>query len=105
MYRLTQAGMLANNHITKHFDTYGYSPTADTAVIWSHQTRPMSLTLVVYNFGVKYVGQQHSDCLVAPLAVLYLLITKCKVKLHCGPTLNWYYNIRTVDITIPEYIL
>ncbi|KAL7475359.1 hypothetical protein ACHAW6_001275 [Cyclotella cf. meneghiniana] len=28
--------------------------------LWSHKTRPISFTLVVDDFGVKYVGKEHA---------------------------------------------
>ena len=57
MYGIPQASMLANNRLTKYLATYGYIPTAHTTGLWSHQTRPISLALVVDNFVVKYVGR------------------------------------------------
>ena len=47
MYGIPQAGMLANNQLTKKLATYGYIPTNHTLRIWRHQTRPIYLTLVV----------------------------------------------------------
>ena len=57
MYGILQAGMLANNHLTKHFSTYRYIPTAHATDLWRQQIRQNCFTLVVDNFGVKYVDQ------------------------------------------------
>ena len=57
MYGLPHAGMLFNNHLTKHVATYGYIPTAHTPGLWRQQMRPIYFTLVIDNFGVKYVDQ------------------------------------------------
>ena len=56
MYGIPQAGMLFNNHITKYLDTYGYSPTTHTLILWHQQIYPISFTLLVDDFGVKYFG-------------------------------------------------
>ena len=57
MYGIPQSSMLANNYITKHLATYGYIPTSHTTGLWRQQMRPIYLTLVLDNFGVKYVDQ------------------------------------------------
>ena len=103
MYGLPQDGMLAKNHLTKHLATYGYIPTDHTPGLWGHQTLPISFTLVVDNFEIKHVGRQHAKHLVAALAALYMLTTDWEGKFYCGPTLNWYYITRKVDITMPGY--
>ena len=104
MYGLFKAGMLANNQLTKHFSTYGYSLTAHTPGLLRHQTRPISFTLVVDNFGVKYVGRQHSKHLVAALVAPYPLTIDWEGKLYCGLTLNWDYNAHTFYFTMHGYI-
>ena len=42
---------------------YGYFelPHTHTPGLWKHVTRPIALTLVVDNFGIKYVGKEHLD--------------------------------------------
>ena len=57
MYGLPQAIMLTNNHITKYLAIYGYIPTAYTPGLWRQQMRPIYFTLLVDDFGVKYVDQ------------------------------------------------
>ena len=42
---LPQDGMLANNQLTKHLATYGYSPTSNTPGLWRHQTSPIFSSL------------------------------------------------------------
>ena len=55
MYGLPQAGKLANELLEK----------------WTHKTRPISSTLVVDNFGVKYVGEEHAKHLMSCLQQSY----------------------------------
>ena len=57
IYGITQDEMLANNQLTKHLSTYRYIPITHTPGLWRHKKRPISLTLVVDNFGVKMLAK------------------------------------------------
>ena len=60
MYGLPQAGVLAHAKLTSVLAPHGYNPAKNTAGLWTHSTRPIAFALVVNNFGVKYVGEEHS---------------------------------------------
>jgi hypothetical protein len=57
MYGLPQAGILANILLQKRITIHGYKPTTHTAGLWMHHTWPIMFSLVVGNFGVKYVRE------------------------------------------------
>jgi hypothetical protein len=57
MYGLKQAGLLANQLLQTRLAPFGYYPARHTPGLWLHKTRPISFTLVVDDFTVKYVGQ------------------------------------------------
>jgi hypothetical protein len=59
MYGLKQAGLLANQLLQTRLEPFGYYPARHTPGLWLHKTQPISFTLVVDNFAVKYVGKQH----------------------------------------------
>jgi hypothetical protein len=61
MYGLKQAGLLANQLFQTHLAPFGYYPARHTPGLWLHKTRPISFTLVVNDFTVKYVGRQHAE--------------------------------------------
>jgi hypothetical protein len=61
MYVLNQAGLLANQLLQTRLAPFGYYPARHTPELWLHTTRPISFTLVVDDFAVKYVGKQHSE--------------------------------------------
>jgi hypothetical protein len=71
MYGLPQAGILANKLLTKRLALHGYAPTAHTHGLWRHKTRPIAFTLVVDDFGIKYVGKEHADHLYCVLTEHY----------------------------------
>ena len=59
IYGLSQAGKLANDLLKKRLVTVGYYPCQYTTSLWRHKWRPVSFTLVVDDFGVKFVGEHH----------------------------------------------
>jgi hypothetical protein len=75
--------ILANELLQRNLAKDGYQPTQHTHDLWKHDTRPISFSLVVDDFGVKYVGREHAE--------------------HCL-TLEWDYQKRTVDLSMPGYI-
>jgi hypothetical protein len=89
MYGLKQAGLLANQLLKTRLAPFGYYPARHTPGLWLHKTRPISFSLVVDNFAVKYVGQQHADHLRnAPLKT-YELIMEWEATVYSGMTLKW----------------
>ena len=52
---LKQAGKIAHNRLKTHLEKYRYRPCRHTPALWTHATRSISFTLVVNNFGVKFV--------------------------------------------------
>jgi hypothetical protein len=64
VWGLPQAGILANKLLHKRLLPHGYYECKHTPGLWRHLTRPISFTLVVNDFGVKYVGQEHVDHLI-----------------------------------------
>ena len=61
VWGLPQAGILANKKIRRKLAPHGYHEHANTPGLWYHETRPISFTLVVDDFGVKYVDKQDAD--------------------------------------------
>ena len=60
MYGLPQTGLLANGILDKRLNKRGYRKSKLRPVFWTHNWRPMQFTLVVDDFGVKYVGEEHA---------------------------------------------
>ncbi len=59
MYGLPQAGILAQELLEQRLNKHGYFQNKAITGLWMHQTRPISFTLVVDSFGIKYIGQEH----------------------------------------------
>jgi hypothetical protein len=101
MYGLKQAGLLANQLLQTRLAPFGYYPARHTPGLWLHKTRPISFTLVVNDFAVKYVGKQHAEHLRNALLQTYELTTDWTVTVYSGMTLKWDYGKRTCDISMP----
>ena len=60
MYGLPHAGLIANELLEKRLNANGYFQSKLVPGLWAHKTRPIIFTLVVDDFGVKYVGKEHA---------------------------------------------
>jgi hypothetical protein len=104
IYGLKQAGLLATQLLQNRLAPFGYYPARHTPGLWLHKTRPISFTLVVDDFTVKYVGKHHAEHLRNALLRTYELTTDWTAKVYSGMMLQWYYNKRICDISMPGYI-
>jgi hypothetical protein len=104
MYGLPQAGILANELLQRNLPKDGYRPTTHTHGLWTHDNRPISFSLVVDYFGVKYVGWEHDEHLMTCIKKNYNISSDWNGTAYWGLTLDWNYKNRTVDLSIPGYI-
>jgi hypothetical protein len=74
MYGLPQAGILAQELLEQLLNKHGYFQNKFIPGFWMHQTRPISFTLVVDDFRIKYLGREH----VMHLISLYYKRLKCR---------------------------
>ena len=84
MYGLPQAGKLAYNQLVRKLEPHGYAPCCHTPGLWRHKWRPILFSLVVDDFGVKYVGRAHAEHLVTTLRKYHTLKTDWAGTLYCG---------------------
>jgi hypothetical protein len=97
MYGLPQAGILANELLQRNLAKDGYRPTQHTHGLWTHETRPISFSLVLDDFGVKSVGREHAEDPMACIKKNYNISSDWNGRACCGLTLDWDYKNRTVD--------
>jgi hypothetical protein len=104
MYGLKQAGILANQLLQTRLAPFGYYPARHTPGLWLHKTRPISFTLVVDDFAVKYARKQDAEHHRNALLRTYELTTDWTATVYYGMTLKWDYNKRTCDISMHGYV-
>ena len=71
VYGLPQAGLLANELLEQHLNKHGYFESKLVLGLWKHTASPISFTLVVDDFGVKYVEKEHVEHLMTVLQEHY----------------------------------
>jgi hypothetical protein len=104
MYGLKQAGFLANQLLQKLLAPFGYYPARHTPGLWLHKPRPITFSLVVDDFAVKYMGKHHADHLRNALLQSYELTTDWEAKVYSCMSLKWDYRNKTCDISMHGYI-
>jgi hypothetical protein len=81
-----QAGLLANQLLQTRLAPFGYYPARHTPGLWLHKTRPISFSLFVDDFAVKYMGKHHADHPRNALLKSYELTNDWAAKVYSGMT-------------------
>jgi hypothetical protein len=98
VWGLPHAGILANKCLRQKLTPFGYYESTNTPGLWLHNTRPILFTLVVDNFGDKYVNSDNVQHLIVSITKKNYSLTKNWTgDLYCGMKLEWGYVNRTVD--------
>jgi hypothetical protein len=104
MYGLPQAGIIAQQLLEKHLQKHGYHQSQMAPGLWKHDTRPISFSLVVNDFGVKYVGMENAQHLLDTVRHYYKCSCDWKGERYCGLTLKWDYEGKKVHVSMPGYV-
>jgi hypothetical protein len=89
MWGLLQAGILANKQLRQKLAPFGYHECVNTPGLWYHDTCPILFTLMVDNFGIKYINNEDVKHLIASLKRMYTLTEDWTGKLYCRIALDW----------------
>ena len=60
MYSLLQAWLIAQELLEMWFIKEGYFSDGYIPGLWYHEWHPLQCTLIVDDFGVKYIGDTHA---------------------------------------------
>ena len=88
IYGLPQYVLLANKLLQKRHIKRRYHQSKLVPGLWKHEWRLVQFTLVIDNFGVKYVGEKHALHLKQTLEENYKVTTVCGVTRNIGITLD-----------------
>ena len=105
VHGLPQSGKLANDYLKAKLAPTGYYEVQHTQGLWKHisLSRPVLFTLVVENFGVRYVGKENIKHLIHVLKKDIIISEDWTESLYCGIILKWEYGNRTLIFLIPGY--
>ena len=82
----------------------GYFQSKLVPGLWHHKTRPIQFTILVDDFGVKYVGREHAEHLKQVLEEHYKVTTDWSGTRYVGVHLYWDYTKRQVHLYMPGYV-
>jgi hypothetical protein len=88
MYGLPQVGILANELLQRNLAKDGYRPITHTHGLWTHDTRLISFSVVLDDFGVKYVVGEHAEHLMTCIKKNYSISSDWNGTAYCGLTLD-----------------
>ncbi len=91
MYGLPQAGIIAQELLEQHLLKAGYTQSKITPGYWKHEWMPISFTLIVDDFGVKYIGKEHVLQLIKVLKECYKVEEDWGSTRYLGITPDWDY--------------
>ena len=97
---LKQAVRISNNQLKSQLAHFGFAPVTRTPALWKHATKPITFSLVVEHFGVKYISKENADHLIQALQKLYTISMDWTGSLLCGLTIDWDYATHTCDISM-----
>jgi len=104
MYGLPQAGIIAQQLLEGRLTKHGYRQSATTPGLWKHATCPICFSLVVDDFGIKYVGEEHAQHLLETMQKYYKCSADWEGERCCGLTIKWDYTGRKVHLSMPGYV-
>eukprot|EP00804_Cyclotella_cryptica_P021956 CCRYP_000903-RA/>CCRYP_000903-RA protein AED:0.16 eAED:0.16 QI:0/0/0/1/1/1/4/0/960 len=91
-------------YLPMNLNAHGYHQSKLVPGLWKHIWRPIQFTLVVDDFGIKYVGDEHPQHLLKVLQEHYTVTTDWKGSRYIGITLDWDYGKRRVHLSMPGYV-
>ena len=88
LYGLVQAGKLAYDQLLTRLTAADFYPVPNAPGLFLHKTRPISFTLCVDDFGVKYTNKEDINFLIATLQHDYKLTIDWTGSNYLGLTLT-----------------
>ena len=100
---LPHAVIIAQQLLKKCLKDKGYHQIKTTPGYWKHEWHPISFSLAVDDFGVKYVGEQHANHLLSVLREFYVVDKNENGDKYCDINLDWDYGKVKVHFSMPGY--
>ena len=104
MYGLPHGGLIAQQLLEERLQKHGYKQSKLTPGLWTHKWRDITFTLIVDDFGVKYVGDEHVKHLIQVLEEHYEITQDWDGLKYAGISMDWDYAKREVHLCMPGYV-
>ena len=103
MYGLPQAGLLAQNRLFAHLSAHGYKQAPHTPCIFRHTERQTAFSLVVDDFGVKFMRREEDAVhLIETLQKLYEIKVDWSGQKYLGFNIKFSEDRKHVFLDMPE---
>ncbi len=80
VYGLPQDGIIAQQLLETGLTAHGYHQSTTTPGLWRHGTCPICFTLVINNFGVKYMNMADAEHLLNAIQKYYKCLSDWDAK-------------------------
>ena len=104
VYGLNPAACIAFYRLVKLIKPHGYYPLLSNPGIWCHEMLPTKFAICVDDFSIKYTNPAHAPHLIDTLKKYYTISIYWGGKNYCGLNLDWNYDKKYVDVSMPGYI-
>jgi hypothetical protein len=105
IYGLPQAGKLSQDRLVTHLAQHGYHQAKHTPCLFKHESRPIAFTLVVDDFGIKYINIADAQHLLTTLRALYEITEDwSEVQKYVGITIKHDRANNKIQLSMPGYI-
>ena len=102
-YGLKEADKIAHDDLVVHLKQHVYYETT-TPGYFRHESRPICFTLVVDDFGIKYVNEDYVQRLRQAIEAKYPVKFKMQPNQYIGINLKWNYTTRESICSMDNYI-
>ena len=92
MLRAPPSRKVAIDSLRTRLNNNGYYETTNTPGLWRHKWRPIMFVLIVDDFGIDYVGDQHLNHLRTVLTTHYTITEYLEGGKFSGIELKWNYT-------------
>jgi hypothetical protein len=104
IYGLEEAGKLAQDRLFAHLATAGFYQVPHHTGLLKHESRPIMFSLVVDDFGVKYVSRDDVNYLATTLRQLYAITMDWTGTQYLGITVEHDYDAKQLAISMTNYV-
>ena len=104
MYGLPQAGRVANDTLIPRLEAAGYYQSNRVPGLFLHCTNSVKFSLIVDDFGVRYIDKADAQHLIATLSADYPITVDWTGSNYCRINLDWHYDEGYVDISMQGYV-
>jgi hypothetical protein len=104
MYWVPQAGIITQEHLAKRLKKHGYTQSKTMPGLWMHEWHPIFFSLVVDDFGVKYIRDEHAQHLLQTVQKYYKCSFEKEGERYCKLTIKWDYAGQKMHLFMPLYV-